>query len=333
MERLFANFDRARVLIVGDVMVDEYLVGNATRISPEAPVPVVEITGRRYAAGGAANVALNAVGLGAHVRLLGLVGKDSSAGLLGEILRNSGVDPETLVAAQRPTISKSRVMSGQQQIVRFDVEDRSALPIGICVELLRRFEFLLSDSDLCIISDYGKGVVSPEFSQAAIQLARKQNKPIVVDPKGRDYSKYMGCTLLTPNQKEAAVATDILTETDSDVTKAGKSLLSTLPGSSVLITRGPDGMTLFRPNTDPLTISTEAQNVFDVVGAGDTVIATLGVSMAARLNLETAVTLSNIAAGIVVGKHGTVAVTREELLACAKTSTSLRNALHGRLCA
>jgi D-beta-D-heptose 7-phosphate kinase/D-beta-D-heptose 1-phosphate adenosyltransferase len=155
----------------------------------------------------------------------------------------------------------------------------------------------------------------------------------VVDPKGRDYGKYMGCTLLTPNQKEASVATDIVAESESDVLKAGKSLLSSLPGSSVLITRGPDGMTLFCPNADPLTISTEAQNVFDVVGAGDTVIATLGVSMAARLSLETAVTLSNIAAGIVVGKHGTVAITREELLACANTSTTLRNALHGRLCA
>jgi D-beta-D-heptose 7-phosphate kinase/D-beta-D-heptose 1-phosphate adenosyltransferase len=213
------------------------------------------------------------------------------------------------------------------------VEDRSALPIGIYTELLSRFASLLGESDLCIISDYGKGVVSPEFSQAAIQLARKQKKPIVVDPKGRDYGKYMGCTLLTPNQKEASVATDIVAESESDVLKAGKSLLSSLPGSSVLITRGPDGMTLFCPNADPLTISTEAQNVFDVVGAGDTVIATLGVSMAARLSLETAVTLSNIAAGIVVGKHGTVAITREELLACANTSTTLRNALHGRLCA
>jgi len=333
MDRLFANFHRARVLIVGDVMVDEYLVGNATRISPEAPVPVVEITGRRYAAGGAANVALNAVGLGAQVRLLGLVGNDRPAELLSEMLANFRIDPKTLLATSRPTTSKTRIMSGQQQIVRFDVEDRSALPIGVSAELISRFGALLSESDLCIISDYGKGVVSSEFSHLAIQIARKQNKPIIVDPKGRDYGKYVGCTLLTPNQKEASLATGIVAETESDVLAAGKSLISALPGSSVLITRGPDGMTLFRPKTDPLTISTEAQTVFDVVGAGDTVIATLGVAIGARLNLETAVRLSNIAAGIVVGKHGTVAVAREELLASARTSIALRDALNGRLCA
>lgn len=333
MNRLFANFRNARVLVVGDVMLDEYLIGNATRISPEAPVPIVEVTGKRYAAGGAANVAANATSLGARVTLLGLTGRDAHAALLRETLQNSGVDPGALVATDRPTICKTRVVSGQQQIVRFDVEERSALSPAATSDLLYRFRSLLPTADLCIVSDYGKGVISEAFSQAAIAEASKQNKPVIVDPKGRDYRKYAGCTLLTPNQKEAALATGFGVETEDDILAAGKSLLASLPNSSVLITRGPDGMTLFRPKAKPFTISTEARAVFDVVGAGDTAIAALGVGLAAGLALEIAVTLSNIAAGIAVGKHGTVAVTLDDLSRHSHSSAALRAALSGKLCA
>lgn len=333
MNHLFANFHRANVLIVGDVMLDEYLIGDATRISPEAPVPVVEVRRKRYAAGGAANVAANVASLGAHVTLLGTMGQDRPAELLQETLQKSGVNASALVKSERPTTCKTRVSSGQQQIVRFDVEDRSPLSPAICSELLERFRSLLTVCDLCILSDYSKGVVSTGFSQTAIAVSREQGKPVIVDPKGSDYKKYKGCTLLTPNQKEAAIATGIAAEDEDGIVAAGNSLLATLPGSAVLVTRGPDGMTLFRPKARPLTISTEARAVFDVVGAGDTVIATLAIALAAGLSLEIAVSLSNIAAGIAVGKHGTVAVTREELLAHARTSASLQNAVNGRLCA
>ena len=333
MNHLFANFGRARVLVVGDIMLDEYLVGEATRISPEAPVPVVEITETHYAAGGAANVAVNAASLGARITLLGVTGQDRPAELLRQALQKAGVDSSTILTADRSTTCKTRVVSGQQQIVRFDVEDRSALPTNIRSELVKRFQSLVAASDLCVLSDYGKGTISTAFCQAAIQIARGQNKPVIVDPKGTNYAKYVGCALVTPNQKEALIATGFPSEHVDEIFAAGKSLLATLPGSSVLITRGPDGMTLFQPATKPLTISTEARRVFDVVGAGDTVIATLAVGLSAGLDIRVAVSLANVAAGIVVGRRGTVAVTAQELSEYAQSSVGLQSALISKLSA
>jgi D-beta-D-heptose 7-phosphate kinase/D-beta-D-heptose 1-phosphate adenosyltransferase len=308
-------FARARVLVVGDVMLDEYLFGTVHRISPEAPVPVVDVRSRQYVPGGAGNVAANVRSLGAAARLVAACGRDAAAETLRSALRKFAIDDSHVVCcADRATTSKTRVIGGHQQIVRFDSEDRTGLSPEECRLLAEGFRSALDGSDLCIFSDYGKGVLTGEFCENAIAWARERRCPVLVDPKGTDYSKYRGCTLLTPNLREAAEASGISIETEGDLNKAGKRLVEMLEGAAVLITRGPDGMALFRPGRPPLTIPTVAREVYDVVGAGDTVVAALGVSMAARLPLETATRLGNIAAGIAVGKQGTVAVSIDELL-------------------
>jgi D-beta-D-heptose 7-phosphate kinase/D-beta-D-heptose 1-phosphate adenosyltransferase len=214
----------------------------------------------------------------------------------------------------RATTTKTRVVAGQQQIVRFDNEQRRPLAASEEQMLEQCFTAALDQADVCIFSDYGKGSLSPSFCRNAIAKARTQGKPVIVDPKGLDYAKYAGCTLITPNLREAGEAVGQHIEAEKDLGEAGAKLLALLPGSSVLVTRGADGMTLFRPAHSQLTISTVAQEVFDVVGAGDTVVAALGVSLAARLPLETGTRLANVAAGIAVGKQGTVTVSITEVL-------------------
>jgi rfaE bifunctional protein kinase chain/domain len=313
-------FAQVRVLVAGDLMLDEYLFGTVHRISPEAPVPVVDVRSRQYVPGGAANVAANARALGAEVGLVGVCGQDGAAETLRAALAKLAIgDSHIVYCDERLTTCKTRVIGGHQQIVRFDTEHRSALTSQQRTRLEEGFRSALKHSDLCILSDYGKGVLSTEFCRFAIECARDRGCPVLVDPKGTEYSKYRGCTLLTPNLREASEATQTPADADDGVFEAGERLLQLLPGSSVLITRGPDGMTLFRPGQNPLTIPTVAREVYDVVGAGDTAVASLGVSMAARLSLETCTRLANIAAGIAVGRQGTVAVTNEELMTHPET--------------
>jgi rfaE bifunctional protein kinase chain/domain len=315
MTSLRSRFGRVRVLVVGDVMLDEYLFGAASRISPEAPVPVVEIKERRYVAGGAANVATNVVSLGGQCSLVGICGQDKSGDSLRAILDGSGVGGSGLVCMPgRATTCKTRVVAGQQQIVRFDVEEREGLPEDVSHELYGRLEDCLGNSDVCVLSDYGKGVLSHSVCRRIIELAKERSVPVLADPKGLRFEKYQGCALITPNQKEAAWFTGIVTETEEDVMTAGNRLLASLPGSAVLVTRGPDGMTLFREGQAPVTIPTVARNVYDVVGAGDTVMAALSVSLGARFDFPESMHIANIAAGIAVGKQGTVAVTLDEVL-------------------
>jgi D-beta-D-heptose 7-phosphate kinase/D-beta-D-heptose 1-phosphate adenosyltransferase len=305
-----------RVLVAGDVMLDEYLIGAVSRISPEAPVPVVDVKGRRYVAGGAGNVAANVASLGATVTLLGVCGTDRNAELLDQVLSEAGVHERKLVAcATHPTVSKTRVVAGQQQIVRFDCEDRTPYAEGIVAELEERFSALAPSVDVCVFSDYGKGVLTDRFCRAAIRRASEDRKQTIVDPKGSDYSKYVGCRVITPNLNEAGQAAGVSIESENDLMRAGKLLLQHLPGSSVLVTRGPDGMTLFQMGREPITVATVAQQVFDVVGAGDTAVAALSVAAGGRLPIESAMRLGNFAAGIAVGKHGTVAVQWQELMA------------------
>ena len=302
-----------RVLIVGDLMLDEYLVGQASRISPEAPVPVVEVTQRKYVLGGAANVASNIVGLGAQAFVLGIIGNDLAGEKLSSLLTERGIESTAVVVCpNRPTTCKSRVMSGQQQIVRFDCEERSALSSPYQDRLLTAFHENLALCDICIFSDYGKGVLSDQFCRIALPAAKAAGKPVIVDPKGSSYEKYRDCSLITPNLKEASQAAHVDIEKEQDLFQAGKTLLHLLPGSAVLVTRGADGMTLFRDGHSPVTIPTAAQTVFDVVGAGDTAVAALAVSLAQGFSMEIAMRLSNAAAGVAVGKHGTVAVTQAE---------------------
>ena len=297
-------------------MLDEYLFGAVSRISPEAPVPIVDIRQRKYVAGGAANVAANVQGLCAEAMLTGLRGSDAPGDRLHSLIEDAGIATRWIEAsASRPTTSKTRVIAGQQQIVRYDSEDKSDLSANERAALELHCNHLLTQVQTCIVSDYGKGTIAAGFCEWLIDAASRRRCPVIVDPKGRDYRKYRGCTLITPNLREAAQASSVEIENDGDLTRAGERLLELLPGSCILVTRGADGMTLFRPEADQLTIPTVAQEVFDVVGAGDTVVAALGISLSVGLPLETAMRVANVAAGIAVGRHGTVAVTWNELAA------------------
>jgi D-beta-D-heptose 7-phosphate kinase/D-beta-D-heptose 1-phosphate adenosyltransferase len=213
-----------------------------------------------------------------------------------------------------PTITKTRLIAGQQQIVRFDCEDRRPYEEDVTSALISKFEELVGGVDVCVFSDYGKGVLTDWFCQTCIPGASKEGKHTIVDPKGADYAKYRGCRLITPNQKEAGQAAGLSIDNERQLVKAGEWLLRQLPGSSILVTRGPEGMTLFQPESAPITVATVARQVFDVVGAGDTAVAALAVAMGGRLLIESAMRLGNFAAGVAVGRHGTVAVSWEELL-------------------
>jgi D-beta-D-heptose 7-phosphate kinase/D-beta-D-heptose 1-phosphate adenosyltransferase len=315
MNKLRSLFASARVVVLGDVMLDEYLFGTVQRISPEAPVPVVDVRSRQYVPGGAANVAANVRSLGAQVSLVSACGSDAAGESLRSQLARRGIADKYILSYDgRATSCKTRVIGGHQQIVRFDSEHRVALSPEESRLLSEKFDAAVEQADLCILSDYGKGVLTAELCRRAIQSARERNLPVLVDPKGSEYAKYRGCTLLTPNLREAAEASATPIETEEDLNRAGARLLGMLGGAAILITRGADGMTLFLPERPPLTIPTVAREVFDVVGAGDTVVATLGVSIAAGLSLEAGTRLANIAAGIAVGKQGTVAVAIDELL-------------------
>lgn len=318
----------AQVMVVGDVMLDEYLIGGITRISPEAPVPVIDVIQRRHSAGGAANVAANITALGAGASLIGFVADDPAGNAVKQLLQDSQVSLEGLVKPQnRHTICKTRLVAGQQQIARVDHESKDPVLACDSEQIVQRAARLFANANACILSDYAKGMLTEEICQEVIRLGREHNKPVIVDPKGRDFHKYRGCSVITPNVKEAGIAAALDIQSERDLNRAADILLQTLPGTSLLVTRGPEGMTLFRESQEPVTIPTVAQTVFDVVGAGDTAVATLAVAISANFTIETAIQLANIAAGIAVGKHGTVAVGIDELTAHAETFALLRDSV------
>ena len=311
---LFAAVCGKRILVVGDVILDEYLWGDVRRISPEAPVPIVEIRSRSFVPGGAANAAANVVSLAGKALLGGVVGTDHPADKLAEVLQRQGVDTRGLVPdRERTTTTKTRLIAHSQQVVRMDSEQR--LPLARPVEdaLLRWVDGQLPEVDACIVSDYGKGVVSSRVAEQVIRSARQADKPVIVDPKGANYVKYRGATIIKPNIYEVQQALKEEIEDDKSLLDASRRLVQLLEGSAVLITRGPEGMSLFREGLAPVHIATVARRVFDVTGAGDTVVSTLALFLAAGAPLEQAVHLANLAAGIVVGKRGTATVTLEEL--------------------
>jgi len=309
------DFAGKRILVVGDVMLDEYVWGEVRRVSPEAPVPVVEIRRRTHGPGGAANAAANVVSLGGRATLGGVVGEDRSAEQLREALCECGIKPDALVVDDgRPTTTKTRIVAHGQQLVRVDGEERMPLSLAMEDALLERAERCLRAASACILSDYDKGVVSGRLAKLLIAMARRENKPVVVDPKGMNFAKYRGATVITPNVREAERALDREMNGDGDVPELGRRLLDIVGPSAVLITRGAEGMSLFSSGAPPRYIPTVARNVFDVTGAGDTVVATLALALAAAVPLERAVQLANEAAGIVVGKVGTAAVTPGDLV-------------------
>lgn len=311
---LLENFKNARLLVVGDVMLDRYWWGTVTRISPEAPVPIVKLDRETNKPGGAANVAANAVALGAKVGLLGMVGRDRDAESLDEALAAFELDQKVMIPSEsRRTIVKTRIVAHGQHVARLDSEDVNALNDSEADALLSGIIDLIGEQDLLIISDYGKGLISDTVAREIISIARSKNVPVLADPKGKHFEKYAGATVLTPNRREAAEACKIEESDPYLVAKAGEQLLSNLSLDNVLITESENGMTLFQRDQASVHFDAAAQEVFDVTGAGDTVIACLGVAIAAGFSTVEAAKLANLAAGLSVQHIGTVAVTFADL--------------------
>lgn len=305
----------ATVLSVGDVMLDEYVWGDVARISPEAPVPVVEIRGRTHAAGGAANVAAGVIALGGRAFIAGLIGDDAAGGALCETLSSAGVSTADLVVDRgRPTTSKTRIVAHAQQVVRADHEDRSPPSAAIEDELVRRAGQRVGEVEAVVISDYRKGVITARVAQAVIEAAADRRTPVVVDPKGLDYRFYRGATVLTPNLHDAALTANVHVDTESDLVEVARRLSEACDGAALLITRGAHGMSLF-DGGERFDVPTVARDVYDVTGAGDTVVAMLAVALGRGWSLVEAVRLANAAAGVVVGKIGTSTVTLAEVQA------------------
>jgi D-beta-D-heptose 7-phosphate kinase/D-beta-D-heptose 1-phosphate adenosyltransferase len=302
------DFTGVRVLVAGDAMLDEYWFGDTARISPEAPVPVVRTRTAEQRPGGAANVALNVAALGAAARLAAIVGADERGARLSALLEQKGVGCELIRSPDVPTIHKLRVLSRSQQLIRLDAEQ----PLdGAAEEFGRMFERLLAAADIVVLSDYAKGTLSR--AEQLVAACRAANRRVLIDPKGTDFVRYRGATLLTPNRGEFdAIAGRSATE--ADFLEKGARLRADLALEALLVTRGEHGMTLFRDREPPLTLPAEAREVFDVTGAGDTVIALLAAGLAAGLDLASAAGLANLGAGLVVGKIGVATVTRSELL-------------------
>ena len=302
------RFESARVLIAGDVMLDRYWYGSTSRVSPEAPVPVVKVEDVEERPGGAANVAVNIATLGGQVQVLGVAGADAAAATLETKLHRLGIASELIRQPGQATITKLRVLSRNQQLLRLDFED--GFPGFDPAALRESFIARLPDSDVVVLSDYQKGALRE--IEALIGAARAAGKPVLVDPKGCDFDRYRGATLLTPNLIEFETVAGSC-RNEQELTDRGQALRARLDLESLLITRGEHGMTLLCAGAEPLHLAARAREVYDVTGAGDTVIATLAAGLAAGLELPAATLLANLAAGIVVGKLGAASVTGSEL--------------------
>lgn len=314
MRQLIDRFANRRVLVVGDVMLDEYVWGRVSRISPEAPVPVVEVERREHLAGGAANVARNLSSLGASVSVVGLVGRDGEGERLAELFAESGVDAAGLIVdPSRPTTVKTRVIAHNQQVVRIDREHRGPVAASIASAALSAALERLPDVEAVVLSDYAKGLLGPGICSGVIEGARGQGVLVVVDPKGRDYSKYARATAITPNKAEAGEAASQELRDEAALVEVGRDLLRSLELDSLLITRGEEGLSLFQASGDVCHLPTFGRKVFDVTGAGDTVVAAFVLSLAAGASAVDAAYVANHAAGIVVGRIGAATVSPEEL--------------------
>ncbi|MGV6989574.1 bifunctional D-glycero-beta-D-manno-heptose-7-phosphate kinase/D-glycero-beta-D-manno-heptose 1-phosphate adenylyltransferase HldE [Testudinibacter sp. P80/BLE/0925] len=315
MTQYSTQFKRANVLVLGDVMLDRYWFGATNRISPEAPVPVVRVQNNEERAGGAANVAMNIAGLNVPVNLLGFIGQDEAGAALEKMLRRQGIDCDFAALDTHPTITKLRILSRHQQLLRLDFEEnfhdvQSAV-------LVRKLQSTVADYGALVLSDYGKGTLNDV--QQMIQIARAAKVPVLIDPKGTDFERYRGATLLTPNLSEFEAVAGHCAD-DQSIVEKGLKLIADYDLAALLVTRSEKGMTLLRPNAEPYHLPTEAKEVFDVTGAGDTVISVLATAIADGRSMEEACYLANVAAGIVVGKLGTSTVSPVEL----------ENAIHHR---
>ena len=315
--KIINSFEGKEVLVIGDVMLDHSIKGGVTRISPEAPVPVVNVDKEEFAAGGAGNVAVNLAALGAKPVLLSVTGTDIKGEVLRQYLGNKCVDTSKMVQDEdRPTTQKVRIIAERQQVVRVDRESRARISPDVAKICMQNFQAALKTAKGVVMSDYGKGMLSDHNIHEIIRLCNAKKIPVCVDPKIDNFKKYKHITCMTPNTKEAWEGMGLPQKKDEEAVIAlGKNILKTLQAQSILITRSAEGMTLFErgPKTKITTIKATAQEVFDVTGAGDTVISVLTLALACKASLKDAAYLANKAAGVVVRKLGTATVTREEI--------------------
>jgi len=329
LKAVLNKFNKMRILVIGDLILDEYIRGDVGRISPEAPVPVVWANKRSFVPGGAANVANNISAFGAKAVIIGIVGQDENAGLLLSELKKRNISVQGIFSQpKRHTTVKTRIIAGHQQVVRVDWEHTDALPAKLNEKICRYIRSNISKFDAVIIEDYGKGVINPHILEEIIYLAKKYNKIVTVDPKEENFIYYRGATSITPNRKELENAVRNLRIKDTtnkfvmhndrlltakDIDEAATQVLKYLGLESILVTLGENGMSLFEKGSRPMHIPTVAQEVFDVSGAGDTVIACFTLALASGATKTEAARLANFAAGIVVSKIGTAVTNRKEL--------------------
>ncbi len=309
-----SKFDECRVLVIGDLMIDEYVWGKVERISPEAPVQVVSVQKDSATLGGAGNVVNNLVVLGAQVAVAGVIGAGTNADELITMFDKLKVDTTGLIKdPARSTTRKTRIIGGHQHVLRIDRETKDRISKSQQERLVKYLKESVEGFNLVLISDYGKGLLTNSLLQQIISVAKQNSKPVIVDPKGLDFGKYAGATAITPNKKETSLAAGIEIVDDETLVAAGRRLLETSSVEKVLMTCGKDDMILFEHGQEPYRISAEARQVFDVSGAGDSVLAVFGLSVASGSTFRQGATLANIAGRIVVGKVGTATVTKQEL--------------------
>ncbi len=320
INQIVLGMQRSRVAVVGDLMLDRYIWGEVERISPEAPVPVVRLSGESSNLGGAANVAANVSALGTEVQLFGVVGDDTEGELLRQLIERGGFNASGVVSApSRPTIVKTRIIAGSQHLVRIDRETTEMLEHGVERKLLVRLRAALGGINAVILEDYNKGVLSPDFIQEIIDACRSAHVPVGVDPKRENFWAYKGATVFKPNLLELENALGRTLQDEDDLKEAGKEVQDKLEVEHLLVTRGREGMALFTGG-EIHTIQTHAQRVHDVSGAGDTVIATIMTSLAGKADIFEAAYLANCAAGVVIAEIGAVPVDLQKLKnACVRS--------------
>jgi rfaE bifunctional protein kinase chain/domain len=315
MGPILKGFSKVKILVVGDIMMDRFIWGRVSRISPEAPVPVVVVDDEEFLLGGAANVVNNIHSLGGEASLCGVVGDDEMGQKILKRLMEIRIGTHGIfVEKGRQTTVKTRIFAHQQQVVRIDRETTQPLKAHTFRNLSEFLKKNMASFDGVILSDYGKGLLTKELIRATIRKAREAKQLIMVDPKLKDYSIYRGATVVTPNVKEASEASGVLVTDQLSIKKMGLKLLKKLKCDALVITRGEEGMAVFEPHREPFFVPTVAKEVYDVTGAGDTVIGTIALALGSGASVKDAVRLANYAAGIVVEKRGTATVAQEELI-------------------
>lgn len=311
------KFKDRKILVLGDLMLDEYIFGTVERISPEAPVPILDLKKTSFTVGGAANAANNIKSLGAGVMLFGVTGSDEKGETLRNALISAGIGLEGVIIEEgRKTTVKTRVIARDQHVIRIDSEDRNPILAETESKIVEMVKKEINNFDAVLISDYAKGMITQSLSRSIINLAKENNIFCMIDPKGNDYSKYTGCNIITPNKKELAQSLNLQPyqlESEDDLIQAARTLISKISCDNVLVTRGSEGMTLFAKNGDIVNHSAIEKKVIDVSGAGDTAIAAFALSYSSGATAEEAIMIASFACGSVIGKVGTACVSCEEL--------------------